>query len=63
MRRTTIIGISLFAVFATAGLAECQVSSGEQAPLYRGVDSNGRLVDMEDFIDGTPMLFLYTSAT
>ena len=63
MWRITIIGSLVLAVVFPAAVADSQVRPGETAPLYRGVDENGRLVDMADFIDGTPLLFLYTSAT
>ncbi len=63
MLRAVLIGGSVLAVVLGAAVAESQVLPGEQVPLYQGVDENGRLVDMADFIDGTPMLFLYTSAT
>lgn len=63
MPRTTLTGLLVVAAALAAATAETQVQVGEQAPLYSGVDENGRLVDMGDFIDGTPMLFLYTSAT
>lgn len=51
---TTVIG---------AQSAESQVQAGSQAPMFRGVDENMRLIDTADFVDGTPLLFLYTSAT
>ncbi len=63
MLRSVLIGGSLLAAVLGAAVTESQVLPGEQAPLYQGVDENGHLVDMADFIDGTPMLFLYTSAT
>ena len=43
--------------------AYSQVRAGSQAPMFRGVDENMRLIDTADFVDGTPLLFLYTSAT
>ncbi len=43
--------------------AYSQVQAGSQAPMFRGVDENMRLIDTADFVDGTPLLFLYTSAT
>ena len=43
--------------------AYSQVRAGNQAPMFRGVDENMRLIDTADFVDGTPLLFLYTSAT
>ena len=51
---TTVVG---------AHVAGSQVLPGDQAPMFRGIDENMRLVDMADYIDGTPLLFLYTSAT
>jgi hypothetical protein len=56
-------GILFLTTVVGAHTAGSQVQPGEQAPMYRGVDENMRLVDMADFVDGTPLLFLYTSAT
>ncbi len=39
------------------------VSEGEIAPMHRSVDDKMRAIDMADFIDGTPLVFLYGSAT
>lgn len=64
MDRSTLAGSCLVvATFVGAQPAECQTYRGDQAPMYQAVDENMRLVDMADFIDGTPLLFLYTSAT
>jgi hypothetical protein len=56
-------GASLAIVLATAQLAGAQVREGDQAPMFQAVDQHMRNIDMADFIDGTPLLFLYTSAT
>ena len=63
MWRTVLIAGLVVAAVLGVAVTESQVLRDEEAPLYKGVDENGRLVDMADFIDGTPMLFLYTSAT
>ena len=63
MLRTVLIAGSVLAAVLGAPVTESQVLPGEQAPLYQGVDENEHLVAMADFVDGTPMLFLYTSAT
>jgi hypothetical protein len=51
---TTVVGVQT---------ASSQVQEGSRAPLFRGVDQNMRPIDTSDFVDGTPLLFLYTSAT
>ena len=56
-------GLVFLTVVVGAHIAGSQVLPGDQAPMFRGVDENMRLVDMADSIDGTPLLFLYTSAT
>jgi hypothetical protein len=56
-------GVMVLAAVVGAHVAGAQVVAGDQAPMFRGVDENLRLVDMADFVDGTPLLFLYTSAT
>ena len=56
-------GILFLTTVVGAHIAGSQVLPGDQAPMFRGVDENMRLVDMADFVDGTPLLFLYTSAT
>ena len=56
-------GVFILSLMTGVPLAQTQVLPGEQAPMYRGVDENLNPVDMADFIDGTPLLFLYTSAT
>ena len=63
MWRPALIGSLMLVALFPAAITDCQVLPGEMAPLVQGVGENGRLVDMADFIDGTPLLFLYTSAT
>ena len=64
MARGKRVGAMLFLTTVVgAHIAGAQVGVGDQAPMFRGVDENMRLVDMAEFIDGTPLLFLYTSAT
>ena len=61
-RRLTAGFVFMTTVFG-AHSAYSQVQVGSQAPMFRGVDENMRLIDTADFVDGTPLLFLYTSAT
>ena len=64
MLRGKLAGGVLFLTTVVGGnIAGAQVVAGDQAPMFRGVDENMRLVDMADFVDGTPLLFLYTSST
>ena len=56
-------GILFLTTVVGAHFAGSQVLPGDQAPMFRGVDQKMHLVDMADYIDGTPLLFLYTSAT
>jgi len=64
MVRSKLIGATLIlAAVMVAQVVGSQTVVGDQAPMFRGVDQNMRLVDMADFVDGTPLLFLYTSAT
>jgi len=44
-------------------IAQPAVQPGDQAPLFVSVSENLDQVDMADFIDGTPLVFLYGSAT
>ena len=63
MELATRIG-SLALVASLSGVpAAATVRPGEDAPMYVAVDENMQLVDMADFIDGTPLVFLYGSAT
>ena len=56
-------GTLVLAAVMGAQVVGSQTVVGDQAPMFRGVDQNMRLVDMVDYVDGTPLLFLYTSAT
>lgn len=60
-----VVAIHLFAIgcFVTAPVAHSAVEPGDQAPLFVSVSENMEQVDMADFIDGTPLVFLYGSAT
>ena len=63
MLRGKLAGGILFLTTVVGGnIAGAQVAVGDQAPMFRGVDENMHLVDMADFVDGTPLLFLYTSS-
>ncbi len=63
IRSKLACGVMVLTTVVGAHVAGSQVLPGDQAPMFRGVDENMRLVDMADFVDGTPLLFLYTSAT
>jgi len=64
MVRSKLAGATLIlATVMGVQVAGSQTVVGDQAPMFRGVDQNMHLVDMADYIDGTPLLFLYTSAT
>jgi len=63
IRSKLVCGVMMLATVIGAHIAGSQVLPGDQAPMFRGVDENMRLVDMADFVDGTPLLFLYTSST
>ena len=62
-RRRLAAGFVFLTTVIGAHNAYSQVRAGSQAPMFRGVDENMRLIDTADFVDGTPLLFLYTSAT
>jgi len=49
-------------MWASAGGADT-LRVGDQAPMFVTVDEHMQLTDMADFIDGTPVVFLYGSAT
>ena len=57
--------IELFTVgsLLVTPMAQPAVQPGDQAPLFVSVSENLDQVDMSDFIDGTPLVFLYGSAT
>jgi hypothetical protein len=57
------VGVLFVTTVVGTQFADSQVQAGSQAPMFRGVDENMRLIDTADFVDGTPLLFLYTSAT
>jgi len=57
------VGFLFLTTLVGTQTAYSQVQEGSQAPMFRGVDQNMRLIDTADFVDGTPLLFLYTSAT
>lgn len=61
MRKSTLS--ALVAVTIVAAPAFAQVREGDTAPLFLSVDDKMRTIDMADFVDGTPMVFLYGSAT
>ena len=63
IRSKLAFGVMVLTTVVGVHIAGSQVLPGDQAPMFRGVDENMRLVDMADFVDGTPLLFLYTSST
>jgi len=63
IRDKLTVGFVFLTTVVGAQTAYSQVQEGSQAPMFRGVDQNMRLIDTADFVDGTPLLFLYTSAT
>jgi len=63
MRDKLAVGVLFLTTVVWTQSADSQVQAGSQAPMFRGVDENMRLIDTADFVDGTPLLFLYTSAT
>ena len=60
---STAICTALAAMAFTAPLVSAEVGEGDVAPLHRSVDDKMRAIDMADFIDGAPLIFLYGSAT
>ena len=63
MELTTRIGsLALVATLSGTPVA-ATVREGDDAPMYIAVDENMQLIDMAEFIDGTPLVFLYGSAT
>jgi hypothetical protein len=63
MMRSLTICTVLAATVITAPLVSAEVGQGDVAPLHRSVDDKMRAIDMADFIDGTPLVFLYGTAT
>ena len=61
--RSTANCTALAAVLFITPMASAQVGEGDLAPLHRSIDDKMRATDMADFIDGTPLVFLYGSAT
>ena len=59
-------GTIMFAVAMLLTVAPHAFSTtvpGDQAPLFSAVDENMESFEMSDFIDGTPLVFFYGSAT
>jgi len=61
--RSTVNSTALAAMLFITPIASGQVDQGDLAPLHRSVDDKMRAIDMADFIDGAPLVFLYGSAT
>ncbi len=63
MRKKLAVAFVFLATLVVTQTSDSQVPEGSLAPTFRGVDENMRPIDTSDFVDGTPLLFLYTSAT
>ena len=61
MRLITIPALVVTTLLASPVFAE--VGEGDLAPLAHSVDEKMRVIDMADFVDGVPLVFLYGSAT
>ena len=61
--RSIAICTALAAIVSIAPLVSAEVREGDVAPLHRSVDDKMRAIDMADFVDGVPLIFLYGSAT
>ena len=48
---------------SVANPALSSVRAGDEAPLFVSVDYNMQNIDMADLIDGTPLVYVQTSAT
>ena len=59
MRPLTVFAL----VTLTAYPAAADVREGDIAPPATSVDEKMRPIDMADFMDGAPLVFLYGSAT
>ena len=61
MRSLTIPFLVATTLLASPAFAE--VGEGDLAPLANSVDEKMQAIDMADFVDGVPLVFLYGSAT
>jgi len=61
MRSITIPALVASTLLASPAFTD--VGEGDLAPLHSSVDEKMRTVDMADFVDGVPLVFLYGSAT
>ena len=61
MRSITIPALVATTLLASPAFAE--IGEGDLAPLHSSVDEKMRTIDMTDFVDGVPLVFLYGSAT
>jgi hypothetical protein len=59
MRSITIP--ALVATTLLASPAFSKIGEGDLAPLHSSVDEKTRTIDMTDFVDGVPLVFLYAS--
>ena len=56
-------GMAIAGCLLSAPALFSAVEPGDAAPLFVSVSDEMDPVDMADFIDGTPLVFLYGSAT
>ena len=61
MRSITIPVLVAATLLTSPAFAE--VGEGDLAPLANSVDEKMRAIEMADFVDGVPLVFLYGSAT
>jgi len=61
--RVPIKELMLAGCVLSASIAHSTIQPGDTAPLFLSVSEDLRAVDMADFVDGTPLVFLYGSAT
>jgi hypothetical protein len=61
MRSITIPALVATTLLASPAFSE--IGEGNLAPLHSSVDEKMRTIDMTDFVDGVPLVFLYGSAT
>ncbi len=57
------IHLLLLILVSVASSALSAVRTGDEAPLFVSVDHNMQYIDMADLIDGTPLVYVQTSAT
>lgn len=64
MRRPIVPVLATLVLTAALGSSPAgAINAGDEADLLELVDENMRVIDMADLVDGTPLVFLYGSAT